>query len=138
MDGDDVLTPNALQEQVALMDVHPKVGMVYGPLYHWFEWNESPYEHGRDFIQNLDLAPNTTIEGPSVLTTFLRNDSATPSGNLFRTALVRTVGGLKTNLGVCLRIRSYYLNSVSGFLSMSRVKYGTSIENMPIHVVRKR
>ena len=95
MDGDDVLTHNALQEQVALMDMHPEVGMVYGPLYHWFEWNESPYGDGRDFIQNLNLATNTTIEGPSVLTTFLCNDSATPSGNLFRTALVRAVGGFE-------------------------------------------
>jgi len=117
MDGDDVLTHQVLQEQVALMDMHPEVGMVYGPLYHWFEWNESPYELGRDFIQNLDLAPNTAIEGRSVLTTFLRNSSATPCGNLFRTALVRAVGGLKTSLGVCMRIRSYDLNSVSSFPS---------------------
>ena len=109
MDGDDVLTHQVLQEQVALMDMHPEVGMVYGPLYHWFEWNESPYELGRDFIQNLDLAPNTAIEGRSVLTTFLRNSSATPCGNLFRTALVRAVGGFED------QFRSMYEDQVLRF-----------------------
>ena len=95
LDGDDILTHNALREQVALMEAHPEVGMVYGPMHHWLEWNESPHEQRGDFIQNLDLAPNTAIEGPSVLATFLRNEGALPSGGLFRTSLVRAVGGFE-------------------------------------------
>ena len=95
LDGDDVLTRNALSEQVALMEAHPEVGMVYGPLQWWYGWNGDPDEQLRDYIQNLDQEPNTTIEPPTLVASFLRNQHATPSGNLFRTSLVREVGGFE-------------------------------------------
>ena len=95
LDGDDVLTRNALMEQVALMEAHPEVGMVYGPMQWWFEWKKDPHEPRRDFIQNLDQESDSKIESPTVLAAFIRNESATPSGNLFRTALVRAVGGFE-------------------------------------------
>lgn len=95
LDGDDVLTPEALREQVALLEDHPEVGMVYGPMHHWFGWNGDSDEQRRDYIQKLDHESDIEIEGPTVLAAFIRNESATPSGNLFRTALVRAVGGFE-------------------------------------------
>ena len=94
LDGDDVLTRTALSEQVALMEAHPEVGTVYGPMRWWYEWNSDPHER-RDFVQSLQVEPDAAIEGPTVLASFLRNEGATPSGNLFRTSLVRAVGGFE-------------------------------------------
>jgi len=123
LDGDDVLTRTALSEQVALMEAHPEVGMVYGPMQWWFEWKKDPPEPYRDFIQNLDQEPNTTIQPPTVVTSFLRNEGATPSGNLFRTSLVREVGGFEDKfrgmyedqvlrVKFCLRFPVYAANQV--------------------------
>jgi glycosyltransferase involved in cell wall biosynthesis len=95
LDGDDVLTRQALSEQVALMEAHPEVGMVYGPLQCWFGWNGDPHEQRRDYIQDLYVEPNTVIHPPASVPIFLRNESALPQGNLFRTSLVREVGGFE-------------------------------------------
>lgn len=150
LDGDDVLTHNALREQVALMEAHPTVGMVYGPMHYWLEWNESPHEHGRDFIQNLDLAPNTAIEGPSVLATFLRNERALPSGGLFRTSLVRAVGGFEDEFKGMYEDQAFRVKFCLRFLAYasSRVWYkyrkhggsscAESVRKNEAHEARKR
>jgi glycosyltransferase involved in cell wall biosynthesis len=94
LDGDDVLTRTTLSEQVTLMEAHPEVGTVYGPIRWWYEWHTDPHER-RDFVQPLQVEPGAAIEGPTVVARFLRDEGATPSGNLFRTALVRAVGGFE-------------------------------------------
>jgi glycosyltransferase involved in cell wall biosynthesis len=48
LDGDDVWLPNKLEQQVAILEVHPEAAMVYGPLRRWYSWrcaspNESSY-----------------------------------------------------------------------------------------------
>lgn len=102
LDGDDVLTPTALSEQVALMEAHPEVGTVYGPMRWWFGWDGDPHEQRRDFTQKLSQEPDTAIEGPTVVANFLRDEGVTPSGNLFRTSLVRDVGGFEDKFrGMC-------------------------------------
>jgi len=95
LDGDDVVTPNALSEQVALMEEHPEVGMVYGPIQSWFRWDGNPDEQGRDVIQHLALEADRVIKAPAIVPIFLRNEGVIPQGNLFRTLLVREVGGFE-------------------------------------------
>jgi glycosyltransferase involved in cell wall biosynthesis len=95
LDGDDVLTPEALREQVALLEDHPEVGMVYGPIQSWFGWHGNTDEQGRDVIQNLLLEADRVIKAPTIVPIFLRNEGAIPQGNLFRTSLVREVGGFE-------------------------------------------
>lgn len=95
LDGDDVLTSNALNEQVALMEAHPEVGMVYGPIQSWFRWDGNTDAQGRDVIQHLPLEADRVIKAPAIVPIFLRNEGAIPQGNLFRTSLVREVGGFE-------------------------------------------
>lgn len=125
LDGDDVLTRTALSEQVALMEAHPEVGMVYGPMHYWFGWNGDSYERRRDFIQNLYLEPNTVIEAPNVVPIFLRNEAALPSGNLFRTSLVREVGGFEDEFRGLLEDRVFRVKFCLRFpvYAASRVWY---------------
>lgn len=125
LDGDDVLTRTALSEQVALMEAHPEVGMVYGPMHYWFGWHGESYEQRRDFIQNLYLEPNTVIEAPTVVPIFLRNEAALPSGNLFRTSLVREVGGFEDEFRDLLEDRVFRVKFCLRFpiYAASRVWY---------------
>ena len=123
LDGDDVLTPKALSEQVTLMEAHPEVGTVYGPMRWWFGWNGDPHDQRRDFTQKLSQEPDTAIEGPTVVANFLRDEGVTPLGNLFRTSLVREVGGFEDKfrgmyedqvlrVKFCLRFPVYAANRV--------------------------
>ena len=123
LDGDDVLTRSALSEQVALLDAHSEVGMVYGPMHYWFGWNRESYGQDQDYIQNLCVQPNTVIDPPNIVPIFLRDEAALPSGNLFRTTLVREVGGFEEQfkdlledrifrVKFCLRFPIYAANRV--------------------------
>ena len=117
LDADDVLAPNTLSEQVALMRAHPEAATVYGPMQWWYSGNRDPNER-RDFIQHIDVKPDSTIDGSVLVAKFLRNEEVTPSGNLFRTSLVRQVGGFEDDfrgmyedqvlrVKICLRFPSY-------------------------------
>src|SRR5215216_3945677 len=50
LDADDVWLPNKLQEQVAILDSHPEVGMVYGLSQYWHSWTMSPEDAHRDHV----------------------------------------------------------------------------------------
>lgn len=118
MDADDVLTEDALKEQVALMEAYPEVGTVYGPTHWWYGWTGDPADQRRDVIQNVHIETDTKIEAPTVVPRFLLNEEATPKGDLFRTHLLREVGGFEEQfkgmyedqvlrLKMCLRFPVY-------------------------------
>ncbi len=96
LDGDDVIVPNALDDQVTFMDAHPHVGTVYGPMRVWRSWDrQADGTPAQDSTLDLHLETERVHEPTSVLTTFLLHEDAVPSGNLFRTELVRKLGGFE-------------------------------------------
>ena len=94
LDADDVLAPNALAEQVAILSAHPRVGMVYGPLEYWYSWSGGGAAR-RDFVHPVGVPTDRIYEPPSLIALFLQNIAFSPSGMLLRRALVEQVGGFE-------------------------------------------
>jgi glycosyltransferase involved in cell wall biosynthesis/SAM-dependent methyltransferase len=95
LDADDVLLPEALAEQVAILEAHPEAAMVYGPIEWWYSWTGDPADRQRDFIQDLRVEPNTIVEPPALVPIFVRKEGATPCAPLLRREIVERVGGFE-------------------------------------------
>jgi glycosyltransferase involved in cell wall biosynthesis len=98
LDADDVWLPNKLQEQVAILDSHPGVGMVYGLSQYWHSWTMSPEDAHRDHVLKLGVQTDTLYE-PRALSTLLyplgRGTAPCPSDLLLRREAVERVGGFE-------------------------------------------
>jgi glycosyltransferase involved in cell wall biosynthesis len=95
LDADDMLFSTALDEQVALLRAHPRVGMVYGPLDYWYEWNGRPADQSRDFVYPVGVPTERVYEPPSLIALFIQDIAFAPSGMLLRRSLVEQVGGFE-------------------------------------------
>ena len=104
LDADDVWFPHTLEQQLAILDSHSEAGMVYGSSLYWFGWTGDPEDSQRDFrdfVEECGVKPNTLIEPPELLRTFLRRDKGpcvfgsipAPSTVMVRREVARKVGG---------------------------------------------
>jgi glycosyltransferase involved in cell wall biosynthesis len=96
LDADDVYLPRKLEAQVPLLDAHPNVGMVYAATEYWSSWSGRPEDAARDWTwRNYGAEPNTVVQPPLMLTTFLRRRSTVPcmGSVLARRAAIEQVGG---------------------------------------------
>jgi glycosyltransferase involved in cell wall biosynthesis len=71
LDSDDVWLPQRLERQVAVLERHPEVAMVYGPTLHWHGWTGDPADAGLDHVRTLSVEPERSYEPPFLLTRFL-------------------------------------------------------------------
>jgi glycosyltransferase involved in cell wall biosynthesis len=95
LDADDVWFPNTLEEQVAILEAHPEVAMLYGPIQWWYSWTGRPEDRERDYVERLGVLPDAVIQPPGPLPLFLRDKAAVPSGLLARREIVQWVGGFE-------------------------------------------
>lgn len=77
LDADDVWLPHKLEQQVALLDTHPKAGMVYAPTQYWYSWQPDNADQP-DSVPELGIEPNTLVEPPTLLVRFLQNKVKPP------------------------------------------------------------
>jgi glycosyltransferase involved in cell wall biosynthesis len=92
LDADDVLVRRAIEEQVAVLRRHPRVGMVYGPLEYWYGWTGDADDRARDFVYPVGVPAERIYEPPSLVALFIQNIAFAPSGMLLRRQLVDEVG----------------------------------------------
>ena len=78
LDADDVWLPTKLHEQVALLEEHPHVGMLYGNSLYWYGWSNAPADRARDRVPDLGFAHDTVIGPPRLLERCLRGTVAVP------------------------------------------------------------
>ena len=71
LDADDLYLPERLSHQVALLDDHPEIGMVYGPTLYWHSWRPDALEP--DIVSRLGLAVGVPLDPPRVLRAFLES-----------------------------------------------------------------
>lgn len=71
LDADDVYLPERLAHQVALLEAHPEVGMVYGPTLYWHGWQLGSVQP--DLVSRLGLGAGETYAPPRVLRAFLES-----------------------------------------------------------------
>lgn len=104
LDADDIWMPHKLEQQVAILESHPDVGMLYANTRYWFGWTNDPDHAKRDFQPRLGLPPDTIVQPPALLPLFLNGKAAVPSMNtlLVRSDVVRKIGGFDE------RFRSLY------------------------------
>lgn len=95
LDADDVWLPGALEEQVPILEAHPEAAMVYGPLQWWYSWSGRAEDAGRDYVERLGVPGDALIEPPTLVSLFLQDRAAVPSGILVRREMAERVGGFE-------------------------------------------
>lgn len=95
LDADDVWQPTKLEQQVAILDAHPRAAMVFGASEYWSSWTTSA---GRDFTPDVGVEPNRLYEPPSLLKhlyPLARATAPCPSDLLMRRSAVERIGGFE-------------------------------------------
>ncbi len=95
LDADDVWLSNTLTEQVQILDSHPTAAMVYGAIQWWYSWTGNPEDAERDFVHDPGVRPNTLIHPPKLLSLWLQNKAAVPSGIMVRRTSIERIGGFE-------------------------------------------
>ncbi len=95
LDADDAWFPYTLQEQVAMLEAHREAAMVFGPLLWWYSWTGNPEDSHRDYVERLGVPPDTLIKPPRLLSLFLLDKAAVPSGILVRREAIEAFGGFE-------------------------------------------
>jgi glycosyltransferase involved in cell wall biosynthesis len=97
LDADDVWLPQTLGEQVALLDAHPSVAMLYGNTEYWYSWTGKHADTRRDFVPALGVPSNTLFRPPTLVPLFLEGRAAVPCicGLLVRRRAVEELGGFE-------------------------------------------
>jgi glycosyltransferase involved in cell wall biosynthesis len=103
LDADDVWRTNKLEEQVAILQRHPHVGMLYGETLYWFSWTQDPEGREHDYIPALRVPPDTAIAPPGLLPAYLRGRAAVPCtcSIVVKRSLIQSIGGFdETFVGI--------------------------------------
>jgi glycosyltransferase involved in cell wall biosynthesis len=95
LDADDAWFPNALEDQVRILEENPRAVMVYGPIQYWHSWTGEPEDEDLDRIEALGVPPDSIVEPPGLLVRFLQDKAAVPSGLLVRRRSAEVVGGFE-------------------------------------------
>jgi hypothetical protein len=67
LDADDVWPEYKLKQQVAILELHPEAGMVYGNTQYWHSWTGKPEDSQLDHVPEPVLRSNTLVEPPALL-----------------------------------------------------------------------
>lgn len=97
LDCDDIWLSQKLAEQVALMEVHPDVAMVYGRVRVWYSWTGKPEDQENDSLTELGVPADVVLRPPVVVSTYFADDNVTPcpSATLLRRDVAVRVGGFE-------------------------------------------
>ncbi len=97
LDSDDVWLPHKLEDQVALMQQHPEVGMVGAPSEYWYDWDRSASADTLPSNHVPELAPPDRVYGPPTLLISTQPlgewGAPCPSSLLIRRSVFEKVGG---------------------------------------------
>jgi glycosyltransferase involved in cell wall biosynthesis len=99
LDADDVWLPEKLERQVAILEEHPAVALLYGAPLYWFGWTGRAEDRARDYVIDLKLPADRVYTPPSLLIPFLQRAAPTPcpSDVLVRRDVADRVGGFEAH-----------------------------------------
>jgi glycosyltransferase involved in cell wall biosynthesis len=95
LDADDLWLPNKLEQQVSILESQPETAFLCSPAQWWYSWAGSENTQP-DFVQQLDVPPNTIVPPPTLLLQFLENEWASLCDLLVRREVVEQIGGYET------------------------------------------
>lgn len=93
LDADDVWLPRKLEQQVALIQTHPRAAMVVGLTQWWYGWTGTVADARLDFVQRLNVPMDQVVEPPALLIAFLLDEFASIADILVTRESVMAVGG---------------------------------------------
>jgi glycosyltransferase involved in cell wall biosynthesis len=92
LDSDDAYFPHKLEHQVSVLEMHRNAALVCGRNQKWFGWTGNQEDIKGELLQQLDLPLDTLVDPPTMLLSYLRDESATPQDTLIRRQAVDAVG----------------------------------------------
>ena len=97
LDGDDIWLPQKLSEQVALLEAHPEVVMLYGRTLIWHQWQIEDENVAEDYTDDLGVQPNQVVQPPTLLINLLQNKAQTPTtcNAIMRRSVFETIGSFE-------------------------------------------
>ncbi|HZR00749.1 MAG TPA: glycosyltransferase family A protein [Chloroflexota bacterium] len=93
LDADDVVLPNALAEQVAMLEASPDAAMLCGSVRWWYSWTKRREDAKRDFVQRVGDYSDVVVPPPTLLLDFLPERILPPSKFIVRRKAAIAVGG---------------------------------------------
>ena len=105
LDSDDVWLPHKLEQQVAILEVNPEVGMVCGPSLWWHSWTGKPEDSESDYIEKFCVSPNEIISPPVFL---YKAPILPPSNVLLRREAIETIGGFEEGFRGLYEDQAFY------------------------------
>jgi glycosyltransferase involved in cell wall biosynthesis len=100
LDADDVFLPHKLARQVAILEAHPTVGMVYGRTQCWYGWTGKPSDLKRDTMSKLGVSDGKVYQPPFLMTRFLKKGGTVPylCALLARRAVIERLGAFDESI----------------------------------------
>jgi glycosyltransferase involved in cell wall biosynthesis len=99
LDADDTWLPEKLSEQIAILDAHPQIDLVYGRTLLWRSWRAADNGHKdyQDDFCELCLPPDTIVSPPQLLVSLIENRAQTPTtcNALMRREAISRIGGFE-------------------------------------------
>jgi glycosyltransferase involved in cell wall biosynthesis len=94
LDADDVWMPNKLRDQVAILEAHLDVDMVYGRTLIWHSWRRDSDSTATDTYYTLGVQADAVVEPPHLLVSLINNRAQTPTtcNALLRAEAITRVG----------------------------------------------
>ena len=97
LDADDVWLPEKLERQVAILEAHPEVALLFGAPLYWFGWTGAPEDAERDYVIDVRVETGRAHAPPTLLAAFLTGGAPPPcpSDVLVRRSSAIAVGGFE-------------------------------------------
>lgn len=133
IDADDVWLPEKLARQVALLEAHPEVGMIYPPTAYWYGWTGDPADEALDEVAPLGVPPETVVHPPTMLLRFLQEIAKPPptSGALMRRATVDRVGGYVESFRTMYEDQAFFAKMVLAAPVFATATYSSRYRQHP-------
>src|SRR6266702_4161091 len=94
LDADDIWMPDKLRDQVAILEAHPDVDMVYGRTLIWHSRRGDSGSMSMDTYYALGVPADAVVEPPNLLVSLIHNRAQTPTtcNALLRAEVITRVG----------------------------------------------
>lgn len=100
LDADDILLPTKLEHQVATLQRHPEVDLVYGRTRFWFPPSNPENHNRKDYIQRLWVRWDQVYSPPELLVRYLEQPGSVPClcAPLIRRRLIDRTGAFDESI----------------------------------------
>ena len=96
LDADDVWLSEKLEQQIAILELHPQVSMVYGRTEYWYSWTGTASGLLKDHVPDLSVETDRIYPPPTLLRLILAGAmTPCPSDVMFRRDRIRALGGFE-------------------------------------------